>query len=151
MVIKIMEYLNEDVYEKAFRLILENIKLEKFNTKTKKFEPSDELNPKETDEVYNTLMKRRGLRNLANLVDKEKIPSDKISDAVKKINTDIKNNSKILNKYNIHHNENISYNRNMVIPDRNFDMNTQSSDIQFATSPNEKGFNLYKLNRDKAS
>ena len=144
-----MEYLNEDVYEKAFRLILENIKLEKFNIKTKKFEPTDELNPEETDEVYNTLMKRRGLRNLANLVDKEKIPSDKISDVVKKINSDIKNNSKILNKYNIHHNENISYNRNMAIPDRNFDMNTQSLDIQFTSNPSKKGFNLYKLNYKK--
>ena len=142
-------FLNEDVYEKFYRLILESIKLEKFNTETKEFEPTDELNPEEADEVYKTLMRRRGLRNLANFVDKEKIPSDKIPDAVKKINTDIKDNSKILNKYNIHHSENISYNRDMVIPDRNFDMSTQSSDIQFASTSTKNGFNLYKLNRDK--
>ncbi len=146
-----MEYLNEDVYEKAFRLILENIKLEKFNTKIKAFEPTDELNSEETDEVYNTLMKRRGLRNLANLVDKEKIPSDKIPDVVKKINTDIKNNSKILNKYGIYHSETSSYDRDMVIPSRNFDMSTQSPDIQFASTPTKNGFNLYKLSRDKES
>lgn len=143
--------LNEDVYEKFYRLILESFRLEKFNTKTKEFEPTDELNPEEADEVYKTLMRRRGSRNLAKLVDKEKISSDKIPDAVKKINTDVRNTSKILNKYGINHSETRSYDRDMLIPSRNFDMSTQSSDIQFATTPTRSGFNLYKLNRDKES